>query len=156
MAKSNGKNRQQRQILKVLNRVVAIASFATIIALMIYLIINAFAIGFGIGLRVLAAGILPPIAITYISFFTNLLSAPRRDTLPRINLYIISMLWTTFLLGLFANVVDPENWLALTLGELLFSLTLVLLVMLYQMQQYITALAASYGVVSGLLIFTMF
>lgn len=156
MSSSNQGSQKNRPVVRILNRFVTVASFVTLGIFIIYMILNAFAIDFTTGMRSLLAGLLPPLAITYISYFTKVFKGPYRSDIPRINLYVISTLWLIIILLIFNVLYDPENLLPIPIVQLLFSSTLVILITLYKAKDYATALAASYGIISGLLIFVVF
>lgn len=152
---SGSKQRRKRPLLKLLNNVIAISSFFFLGGMLIYLVIAAFQSGFGVGMRSLCAAALPLIGVTYLTFFVHRFHLARNNYLPRINVYILSMLWSLMLFALFANSINSEPFFSLPIIELLFTATLIVFILMYQGLQYATALAASYGLVSGMLVFAL-
>ncbi len=153
---SSHPDRHSHQMFKLLNGTIVIASFAIIAGFILLLVANAFSLSLGLGLRSLCSGLLPPLAVVYLFRFANIFRGEHRSRIPRINLYVLSSLWMLVMLVIFSGVYDPENLLFVPVVELLFSFTLVALVLLYQGNTYPTALAASYGIVTGVLIFVIF
>jgi hypothetical protein len=153
---SNQTDRHSHQAIKLLNNAIVIASFAIVAGFILFLVGNAFAVSLAFGIRSLCGGLLPPLAVIYIFRFTKVFDGSYRRRVPRINIYVLSTLWMVLMLIVFDGVYDPENLVLIPIVELMFSLTLVIMVTLYKQNAYPTALAASYGVVSGVFLFTMF
>ncbi|MGJ3249422.1 MAG: hypothetical protein ACFE0I_25535 [Elainellaceae cyanobacterium] len=156
MSNSDPKTRNRRTSVSVANGIVTFLAFAVIASLIFYLIVNAFAYGIGLGLRSVAAVLLPMMGIAYIALFAKAFKSPYRTQLPRINLYVLSTLWMIGLLVIFENTYGSDNTLPIPIVELLLSLTLLVMVTLYRSKQYLTALATSYGILSGILIYVIF
>ncbi|MGJ3252057.1 MAG: hypothetical protein ACFE0J_13135 [Elainellaceae cyanobacterium] len=156
MSNSDPKTRNRRLGVSIANGIVTFLSFAIITSFIFYLIVNAFAYGIGLGLRSISAALLPVVAIAYIALFTEAFKSPYRTQLPRINLYVLSTLWMIGLLVIFESLYTSDDTLPIPIVELLLSLTLFIMVSLYRSKQYLTALATSYGVLSGILIYVVF
>lgn len=147
--------RQQRQSVQILNRVMAISSFLILGCFLVYLVFQAFGTSLGTGIRSLCAAALPPVVVTYLAYFVHRFHLARNNYLPRISIYILSMLWSLILFSVFANLHDSEQLLPIPIVELLFTATLVAFILMYRGLHYLTALAASYGLVSALLVFAL-
>jgi len=132
-----------------------ISSFIFLGGMIIYFVIEAFQVSLSMGIRSLCASALPLVTVTYLTFFVHRFDLARSNYVPRINVYILSMLWSLVLFSLFANTYDSEQLLSFPVLELLFTATLIVFILMYQGLQYATALAASYGLVSGVFVFAL-
>ncbi|MGB3494959.1 MAG: hypothetical protein WBA57_19670 [Elainellaceae cyanobacterium] len=133
----------------------AISSFIFLGGMLIYLVVEAFQSGFSVGMRSLCASALPLVAVTYLAFFVHRFHLARNNYLPRLSVYVLSMLWALMLFSLFANLYDSEQFFSLPIVELLFTATIIAFILMYRGLQYATALAASYGLVSGMFMFAI-
>ena len=149
-------DRRLSPTLKAFSFLITFLSFAILIGFIIYLIVSAFSFSFSMGIRSLFASFLPPLAVTYISYFTNVFKGPYRNQVPRINIYVISTFWMILIMAILSLTYDPGNVYYLPITELLFSFTLVIIITFYRAKQYTTSLATSYGIISGFLLFNIF
>lgn len=147
---SKGSNSNGRgPLLRVLNIIIAIAGIAILVGYMLYLIISSFAFSTAAGIQSVAASLIPPLAITYIAFFTDAFKAPYRVGIPRFNIYIVSTLWALIVFTIFRNLYNPEAIFSVPWVELLFSFTLVMMVTLYRGLSKQAYLAACYGILTA-------
>jgi len=148
---SNGSNANRRgPLIKVLNIIVAVLGIGILLGYMAYLMVNAFAFSFDTGLKSLLASFIPPLAITYIAFFTDTFKSPYSVRLPRFNIYVVSTLWALALFAAFGNLYDPDAIISVPWVELLFSFTVVIMITIYRGISLQAFLATCYGVVTAL------
>lgn len=119
-----------------------------ILGYLIVTITYAFYDGAWPGLRSLAASILPLLVTVYLGFLIRLQLPTRESQAPKVNNFIMFILWTMLILGL----ADYLAFSRFPLAELLYSLTLAALVMRYQRHKSLKDLAACcYGIICGCL-----
>ncbi|MGB3614004.1 MAG: hypothetical protein WBA10_09440 [Elainellaceae cyanobacterium] len=148
---SNRSNANRRgPLIKGLNIVVAVLGIGILLGFMVYLMISSFAFSFGTGLKSVLASLIPPLAITYVAFFTDTFKSPYEVRLPRFNIYVVSTLWSLALFTAFGNLYDPEAVVSVPWVELLFSFTLVIMITIYRGISLQAFLATCYGVVTAL------
>lgn len=109
-------------------------------------IILSFSYGIGVGLRSLAAGVLPILVAVYVGFLINLKVPTNDSRSPIINNFVIFTLWTLMIIGL-----DQSYEMAgVPVKELLYSLTLATLIWRYkQRNSFETLVSCCYGIVCG-------
>ncbi|MGF1512221.1 MAG: hypothetical protein ACFB5Z_00780 [Elainellaceae cyanobacterium] len=148
---ANGSESDRRgALLKGVNIAVAGLSVAALLGYTLYLILNSFAFSFAMGTKSILASLIPPLAITYISFFTDTFNAAYEVRVPRFNIYVISTLWALILFAAFNNLYDPEALFSVPWVELLFSFTLVLMITVYRGISLEAFLATCYGIITAL------
>jgi ABC-type multidrug transport system fused ATPase/permease subunit len=146
--------RKSKPLTYAWNRLVSATSIAIIIGLLLSLINRAFAISGEAGLRSLAAAALPPLVITYITFFNRSpgsRSPKETNKVTDVNLYFVSAIWTIVLL-IFTNFVNSYFNYSIPLGEIAISITLSVLVFFSRNLSAKSFLSCSYGIVSGFLV----
>ncbi|MEM8545587.1 MAG: hypothetical protein AAGF66_16530 [Cyanobacteria bacterium P01_H01_bin.119] len=136
-------------IVKALDIVAIAAAAAFFAGMTLYLLLGGFALGFGQGMRSLAACLLPLVVIVYLKTSTTL-GFSRRTNVP-FNLFFIYSVWTMLLL----SVVEPLAFLYVPIIEFLFSTTLMSLVMRFGDTSR-RIYACCYGILTGILGFTLF
>ncbi|HEY9735672.1 MAG TPA: hypothetical protein V6D06_05290 [Trichocoleus sp.] len=105
-----------------------------------------FATDFILGLRSLAAGILPILAAVYVGFLLNLKIPANESRAPAVNNFVIFTLWTLLLIGL----DETYDFQGMPLKELLYSLTLATLIWRYKrLNSFETLVSCCYGIVCG-------
>ena len=137
-------------IMLVVHGLVAAIAVSILLAYALSFIVFSFDISAVMGLRSLAAAILPVAAILFVSYFTNFFQLPRR--VPVFNLYFIFSVWTIFLL-IFARRLYG---FAIPIGELLFSVTLAATCWRYGRHSFSAFISCCYGVLTGALIYVTF
>ncbi len=155
MANESQSNRRG-PLLKGVSIAIALLGVAVLLGYMFYLILNSFAFSFGAGVKSVLASLIPPLAITYISFFTDAFKSPYEVKIPRFNIYVISTLWALILFAAFNSLYDPEALLSVPWVELLFSLTLVIMITIYRGVSFQAFLATCYGVITALFFSVVF
>ncbi|MEO0407705.1 MAG: hypothetical protein AAF289_10170 [Cyanobacteria bacterium P01_A01_bin.135] len=147
---SNGSDSGGRgPLLKIVNVAIALSGIGILVGHMLYLIIASFAFSPGAGIQSIMANLIPPLAITYIAFFTDAFKSPYRVGIPRLNIYVISTLWALIVFTIFGNLFDPEAIFSVPWVELLFSFTLVIMITLYRGMSKQAYLAACYGIITA-------
>lgn len=134
------------------NRIIINLARILLISLLLTLLVQAFGVDFQSGIRSLVAIILPPFIITYIAFRVHS-PKPKRWLLDT-NLYIFAALWM-FLLQLTTNYVINRYGHTVPYGEITFSGTLSILVFWSGSLPFQKLVAASHGVIVGVLIYTL-
>ncbi|MGF1535496.1 MAG: hypothetical protein ACFB4J_03275 [Elainellaceae cyanobacterium] len=148
---ANGSESNRRgPLLKGLSLVIAILGIATLLAYILYLVFNSFAFSFAAGIKSVLVSLIPPLAITYISFFTDTFESPYEVKIPRFNIYVISTLWSLILFAAFNSLYDPESLFSVPWVEMLFSFTLVIMITVYRGISFQAFLATCYGVITAL------
>lgn len=145
-----GRSGASRFILLSIHGVVVAIALLVLLSYMVLLVTASFRSGTALGLRSLAATVLPFTAITYVGLFTNIFRLSQR--VPVFNLYVVFTLWTIFLLG-FVQVIHT---MAFPLGELLFSTTLAATVWRYGRRSFNVFLSCCYGIVTGTIVYIVF
>lgn len=145
--------RKSRPLIYALNRLLITFSYAILAAIIVTLVVRAFSMGAEIGVKSLAAAALPPIIITYIALFSRRTFNPS-DRFSPVGFYFIFLLWMIALM-IVINFVDSYLSYAVPLGIVISSLTLSGLVFLTRKLSFVQLLSCSYGIVSGLLIYTL-
>lgn len=141
--------RRNRPLVYAANRFLTITAIAAVIGLLVSAIIQSFAVGLDAGFRSLAAAALPPIILTYSSFFSQSVKPPS-DSVLEVNLFAIALLWILILLTLI-NFITLRFDHTIPLGEFLISLTLSTLFYLMKRLSSKSLLSCSYGILSGFL-----
>lgn len=141
--------RRSRPLVYAVNRLVIVAANAAVLGLLVSAFVEAFSIGPDVGLRSFAAAALPPIILTYSSFFSRSVRASGRVL--EVNLFAIALLWILMLLIL-VNFVTIQFNHSIPLGEFLISLTLSTLFALNRRLSTRSMLSCAYGILSGFLL----
>ncbi|PSN17059.1 hypothetical protein C7271_19710 [filamentous cyanobacterium CCP5] len=137
-----------RRLLHVSATVVAVAYLVFVLTVAV---LSGFSNGVGIGLRSLAAALLPPLVAIYLGFLSGVKFPINRSRSPRINNFVLFTLWTLLIMGL-VGIVNP---LGFPLLELLYALTLAAMIWRFKQGGAFAALAAcAYGILCGGLLFT--
>lgn len=142
-------DRKSRPLIYALNRFAITIAIAAIVGLLIGAVVEAFAVNPEVGVRSFAAAALPPIIITYSSFFSRSVKPPERAL--EVNLYAFALLWVLTLLIVVDFVTGRFNHL-LPLGEFLISLTLSGLIYFIRRLSFKSRLSCAYGILSGFLV----
>lgn len=153
---SDTKQKRQQPFIRLLNNIIAISSFIFLGAILLYLVIEAFQTSLTMGIRSLCAAALPIVAVIYLTYFVHRFHLARNNYLPRISVYVLSTLWSLILFYLLVDLYDPDQLFSIPIIELLFTITLTVFILIYKGLQYATALAASYGLITGMMIFIIF
>lgn len=143
------KDRKNRPLIYAANRFAITIAVATIIGLLIGSVIEAFTISPEVGVRSFAAAALPPIIITYSSFFSRSVKPPEQAL--ETNLYALALSWVLVLLIVVDFVNDRFNH-SIPLGEFLISLTLSGLIYSIKRLSLKSRLSCAYGILSGFLV----
>jgi hypothetical protein len=144
---------RSRPLIYALNRLLITLSNALIVSLALILIGQSFTLDAEIGIRSLAAAALPAIIITYLAFFTRSFTPPT-DVSP-VGCFLIAAIWMITLLILI-NILNTYAYsYGLPTGVFLLSTTFSLLIFLTRNISFPSILSTSYGIVSGLLIYTL-
>ncbi|WP_206756515.1 hypothetical protein [Pseudanabaena sp. FACHB-2040] len=131
---------------RALNYITVTLALAFLLTNLIGPILVSFANDFGLGLRSLAAGILPILIAVYVGFLLNLKVPANESRSPAINNFVIFTLWTLLIIGL----ERTYDFVGLPFRELLFSLTLATLIWRYKRRNSFEALVSCcYGIVCG-------
>lgn len=144
--------RRSRPLIYALNRMLITFSFALLSAIAITLVVKGFTVSTEVGVKSLAAAALPPVIITYISLYSRS-SVKFPERLPEVPLFVAAAVWLIALM-LFVNAVD-DYANGIPFGSLVTALTFSLLVFLARHIAFASMLSCSYGVVSGLLLYTL-
>jgi hypothetical protein len=144
---------RSRPLVHALNRLLITLSHALLVSTSIILIVQSFALNIETGVRSLAAAALPPIIITYLTFFTRSLRAPVQ--LPPVLYFFIAAIWMITLLILVTVLTEYGYSYGYTVGVFIFSLTFSGLLILSRNIPFPSLLSTSYGIVSGLLVYTL-
>ncbi|MBW4464817.1 MAG: hypothetical protein KME07_05170 [Pegethrix bostrychoides GSE-TBD4-15B] len=139
-------------LLYLLNRFVVIIAIASIVGLLLASVAQTFSISSQAGLRSLAAALLPPILLTYRSFFAQSNRAVSR-TLEQ-NLFLVAILWIVMLLVLLNLMALRFNY-SLPLGEFVTSLTLAGLFYFNHQLSSRSMVSCGYGILSGLVLYLL-
>jgi hypothetical protein len=145
---------RSRPLLHALNRMLITLAYALIVSLALILIGQSFTLDAETGVRSLAAAALPAIIITYLAFFARALPVPTTAS-PAI-FFLVAMLWMIFLLVLITVLNTYAYHYGLSVGVFALSTTLSFLIFLSRNISFPSILSTSYGIVSGLLIYTLF
>lgn len=145
--------RRNRPLVYAANRLLTITAIAAVLGLLVSAIIQSFAVGLDVGFRSLAAAALPPIILTYSSFFSRSVKPPS-DSVLEVNLFAIALLWILILLTLINFITFRFNH-TIPLGEFLISLTLSALFYLTKRLSSRSLLSCSYGILSGFLMYLL-
>jgi hypothetical protein len=99
-----------------------------------------------IGIRSLAAALFPISVAVYFAFLARLKLPTNHSRAPIVNNYIFFVLWTLLVLGIDGSV----QMVSFPLEELLYSLTIAVLIWRYKRQDsFKDLLACCYGILSG-------
>ena len=146
---SNPEERKSRPLVYALNRFAITIAIASIVGLLIGAVVEAFAVNPEVGVRSFAAAALPPIIITYSSFFSR--SVKPSEQALEVNLYAIALMWVLALLIVVDFVSSRFNH-TIPLGEFLISLTLSGLLYFIKRLSLKSRLSCAYGILSGFLV----
>jgi hypothetical protein len=146
------KQPKSRPLLYALNWLVVITAIAIILGLLLSTIAQAFSTGLETGLRSLAAALLPPIFLTYRSFFSRPILPVSRAW--EQNLFFLSTLWVVMLLVLL-NLMALRFNHSLPLGEVVTSLTLSGLFYFNHHLSSRSMVSCAYGILAGLVIYLL-
>lgn len=144
---------RSRPLIYALNRLLITLAHALVVSLTLILIGQSFALNAETGIRSLAAAALPAIIITYLAFFSQSLSPP--TNIPPLVCFLAAMVWMIILLVII-NVLNTYAYnYGLPTGVFTLSITFSILVLLAKNIPFPSILSTSYGIVSGLLIYTL-
>ena len=143
---------KNRPLLHAMNWFVVMIAIASILGLLLGAIAQAFGMGLDVGLRSLAAAILPPMLTTYRSFFARS-TRPVSRALEQ-NLFVISILWIMLLLVLL-NLMALRFHHRLPLGEFATSLTLSGMFYFNHHLSSRSSVSCAYGILSGLMLYLL-
>jgi hypothetical protein len=146
---SNMEDRKSRPLIYALNRFAITIAIAAIVGLLIGAVVEAFAVNPEVGVRSFAAAALPPIVITYSSFFSRSVKPPERAL--EVNLYALALSWVLVLLIMVDFISSRFNH-TIPLGEFLISLTLSGLIYFIKKLSFKSRLSCAYGILSGFLV----
>jgi hypothetical protein len=144
--------RKNRPLVYAANRLVTVIAIAAIAGLLLSAVFQAFAVSVEVGFKSFAAAALPPIIITYSSFFSRSVKPPER--MLEVNLFAIALLWILGLLIL-VNFVTLQFNHTIPLGEFMISLTLAALFYFTKRLSTRSLLSCSYGIISGFLLYLL-
>lgn len=146
------KHPKNRQLLYLLNQFVVMIAIASILGLLVASIAQAFGVGSDVGFRSFAASLLPPIFLTYRSFFAR----PSRSVSRALeqNLFLVSILWILMLLVLLNLMALRFNY-RVPLGEFVTSLTLSGLFYFNHHLSSRSMVSCGYGILSGLVLYLL-
>lgn len=144
--------RRPRPLVYAMSRLLVNLSYAIIGALIISLLVRGFAAGAEIGIKSLAAAALPPLIITYITLFTRLFRP--QSNIPDIALFISSTVWMIAML-LLVDFLGGYPSYGIPLGILALSITLSGLIFLNKYIPFSSSLSNAFGIVVGVLIYTL-
>lgn len=145
-------NRKNRPLVYALNRLVVVISIAAIVGLLLSSVTQAFAVNPEVGFRSFAAAALPPIVLTYSSFFSRSVKPPERVL--EVNLFAIALVWILVLLIL-VDFITLRFEHSIPLGEFVISLTLSALFYFTKRLSSRSLLSCSYGILSGFLMYIL-
>jgi len=145
-------HRRPRPLVYAMSRLLVNLSYAIVGALVVSALVQAFIAGAEIGVKSLAAAALPPLVITYLTLFTRLLRP--RGNIPDIALFISSAAWIIAMLLLVDFLSDYPSY-GIPLGVLALSLTLSGLVFVNKYTPFSSTLSNAFGIVVGVLIYTL-
>ena len=134
---------KNRPLLHAMNWFVVMIAIASILGLLLGAIAQAFGMGLDVGLRSLAAAILPPMLTTYRSFFARS-TRPVSRALEQ-NLFVISILW----------IMALRFHHRLPLGEFATSLTLSGMFYFNHHLSSRSSVSCAYGILSGLMLYLL-
>lgn len=137
---------------KALNLLVTVLAISYLVFVLTVAVLENFSNGIGLGLRSLAAAILPPLIVFYLGFLSQVKLPSNSSRAPLINNFVLLTLWTLLIMGLVA-VVESFSF---PLLELLYSMTLAGMIWRYKHGRTFASLAAcAYGILCGSLLFTI-
>jgi hypothetical protein len=145
-------NRKPRPLIYALSRLLVTLSYAIVGSLIVSLIAQAFTLSLEAGLKCLAAAALPPLVITYFALFTQSFRRPRH--ISEISLFVAAAAWMIAML-LLVNYLNQYATYGIPLGVLALSITLSGLIYLNKHIPFSATLSCSYGIVAGLLLYTL-
>jgi hypothetical protein len=146
------RDRKPRPLIYALSRLLVTLSYAIVGSLIVSLIGQAFATNPEEGLKCLAAAALPPLVITYFALFTRSVRPPRH--IPEMSLFVAAAAWMIAML-LLVNYLNSYATAGIPLGVLALSITLSGLIYLNKHIPFSATLSCSYGIVAGLLLYTL-
>lgn len=131
---------------RALNYITVTLALALLLSNLIGPILVSFVNDSVLGLRSLAAGILPILAAVYVGFLLNLKIPANDSRAPAVNNFVIFTLWTLLLIGL----DETYDFSGVPLKELLYSVTLATLIWRYKRRNsFETLVSCCYGIVCG-------
>lgn len=143
------RSRPSRQVFHTIATIIAVGYLVLVLTVAI---LSSFAEGLGLGVRSLAAAIVPLLIIFYLGFLSGVEFPANRSRSPLINNFVLFSLWTLLVMSL----VAAANAVWFPLLELLYSLTLAGMIWRFKQGAAFSHLAAcSYGVICGSLLFTV-
>jgi hypothetical protein len=146
------RERKPRPLIYALSRLLVTLSYAIVGSLIVSLIAQAFTTSIEAGLKCLAAAALPPLVVTYFALFTDSFRPPRH--IPEISLFISAAAWMIAML-LLVNYLYSYATYGIPLGVLALATTLSGLIFLNKHIPFSATLSCSYGIVAGLLLYTL-
>ena len=144
---------RSRPLIHAMNRLFITLAHALIVSINLILIVQAFSLDAETGVRSLAAAALPPIIITYLAFFTRSLRSPNH--LSPVVFYFFAAVWMITLLLLINVLTRYQYTYGIPTGIFALSTTFSFLIYLARNIPFPSLLSTSYGIVSGLLIYTL-
>ncbi|NJR63713.1 MAG: hypothetical protein HC769_36045 [Cyanobacteria bacterium CRU_2_1] len=146
------RKRQPRPLAVAFNRLLVTLSFAILLSLIVSLVAQAFSASAELGIRSLAAAILPALIIAYATVFGR----PSRPSsqFPAIGLFFFTGTWMIALL-FFINFVNSYSSHGNLLSVFALSVTLSALVLLTKFVPFSSLLSCSYGIIAGVLLYTL-
>jgi hypothetical protein len=138
--------------LRWLNWGIICLALSILLTFLISFIVSAFSVSLRQGIQSLAAAVFPPLSISYVVIFTDIFQA-RNTRIPAFSLYFISTLWMLILLVMMQELSNGDSPLPFPLVEMLFSLTLAVLIWIYRGLSFRALRACCYGLVSGVLMY---
>lgn len=144
---------QSKPLTYAFNRLLITFSYAILTGLSVSLIVRAFTVSVEAGVKSLAAAALPPIIITYAALSSRS-SFQVSERLSGVRIFILAALWMIVLM-IVADFVDSYTNYFIPLGVLITSLTFSVLVLLARHLPFAALLSCSYGIISGLLLYTL-
>lgn len=145
-------HRRARPLVYAMSRLFVNLSYAIVGALVLSLLVQAFAASAEVGVKSLAAAALPPLVITYLTLFTRLLRP--QDNIPDIALFLASAVWIIAML-LLVDFLKAYPGNGLPFGVFALSLTLSGLIFINKYVPFSSVLSNAFGIVVGVLIYTL-
>jgi hypothetical protein len=144
--------RRARPLVYAMSSLLVNLSYAIVGALIISLLVQAFAVNLEVGVKSLAAAALPPLVVTYLTLFTRLFRP--QDNIPDIALFLASAAWMIAMLVLVNFLSDYPNY-GLPFGVFALSITLSGLVFVNKFVPFSSALSNAFGITVGVLLYTL-
>lgn len=144
---------RSRPLIYALSKLLVVLAHAIIASLMLSLIFQSFVLNGQVGVRSLAASALPPLIITYLNLYNR--SFRPSPNLSKTFLYFAAALWMMAMLLLINYLSNYYPGYGMPLGVLLLSTTLSGLIFLNKHIPFPSSLSCSFGIVTGLLVYTL-